>query len=84
MTLAVASARSSSRTVRYVFYLTVDELTQMNAELHEVMMRWSRLDGRLEHPDRRPRGSVPVEALLFDYPIEPGRPATGSGDENDG
>ena len=65
----------------YVFYLTAEELAQMNTELHEVMMRWSRLDGRIEHPDRRPHGSAPVEALLFDYPIDvPGRPAAAAGE----
>jgi DNA-binding transcriptional ArsR family regulator len=68
----------------YVFYLTTDEMAQMNAELHEVMMRWSRLEGRLEHPDRRPRGSVPVEALLFDYPIGLPDPGAAAADENDG
>ncbi len=77
--------RDAATDSEYVFYLTSDELNQMNAELHEVMMRWSRLEGRLEHPGRRPRGSVPVEALLFDYPIEvPGPPAPGPADENDG
>jgi DNA-binding MarR family transcriptional regulator len=56
----------------YLFYLTPSELRQLNAEVHEVLMRWFRLDGgRVAHPDRRPPGSAPVEALLFDYPIAP-------------
>jgi predicted ArsR family transcriptional regulator len=80
-----AQWRDSAADSEYVFYLTAEELTQMNTELHEVMMRWSRLDGRIEHPDRRPRGSAPVEALLFDYPIDlPGRPAAGAAGEDDG
>ena len=29
----------------YLFYLTAGELAQLNAELHEVLMRWCRLDG---------------------------------------
>jgi DNA-binding MarR family transcriptional regulator len=53
----------------YVFYLTRDELHQLNDELSEVLMRWFRLEGRLEDPARRPPGSAPVEALLFSYPI---------------
>jgi DNA-binding MarR family transcriptional regulator len=56
----------------YLFYLTPGELRQLNAEVHEVLMRWFRLDGgRVANPDRRPAGSAPVEALLFDYPIAP-------------
>jgi DNA-binding transcriptional ArsR family regulator len=53
----------------YVFYLTSDELHQLNDELGEVLMRWFRLEGRLEDPARRPPGSAPVEALVFSYPI---------------
>jgi DNA-binding transcriptional ArsR family regulator len=55
----------------YIFYLTPGELRQMNAEVHEVLARWFTLDGRVEDPARRPPGSAPVEALLFDYPIAP-------------
>jgi DNA-binding MarR family transcriptional regulator len=56
----------------YLFYLTPGELRQLNAEVHEVLMRWFRLDGgRVANPDRRPSGSAPVELLLFDYPIAP-------------
>jgi predicted transcriptional regulator len=56
----------------YLFYLTPGELQQLNAEVHEVLMRWFRLDGgRVANPDRRPPGSTPVELLLFDYPIAP-------------
>ena len=76
--------RDAAADSEYVFYLTSDELNQMNAELHAVLMRWSRLDGRLEHPDRRPRGSAPVEALLFDYPIGLPDPGAAAADENDG
>jgi DNA-binding transcriptional ArsR family regulator len=54
----------------YLFYLTPDELQQLNTEVHEVLMRWFRLDGgRVANPERRPAGSAPVEVLLFDYPI---------------
>jgi DNA-binding transcriptional ArsR family regulator len=68
----------------YLFYLTPDELRQMNTEVHEVLMRWFALGGRIEDPGRRPAGSAPVETLLFSYPIEPPGPATGTGEEGGG
>jgi DNA-binding transcriptional ArsR family regulator len=64
----------------YVFYLTPGELRQMNAEVHEVLMRWFGLGGRIEDPARRPPGSAPVETLLFSYPITLPGPATGTGE----
>ena len=64
--------RDAGTDSEYLFYLTPGELEQLNGELHEVFMRWYRLDGgRVANPDRRPAGSAPVEALLFDYPIAP-------------
>jgi DNA-binding transcriptional ArsR family regulator len=54
----------------YLFYLTPDELEQMNTEVHAVLTRWFELDGRIDHPDRRPAGSAPVETLLFGFPID--------------
>jgi DNA-binding MarR family transcriptional regulator len=66
-----AEWRDAATDSEYVFYLTPGELSQMNAELHEVLGRWFTLDGRAEDPARRPPGSAPVEALLFDYPIAP-------------
>jgi DNA-binding transcriptional ArsR family regulator len=61
--------RDAAGDSEYVFYLTSDELQQLNDELSEVLMRWFRLEGRLEDPARRPPGSAPVEALVFSYPI---------------
>ena len=55
----------------YLFYLPAEELAQLGRELQDVLMRWRQLEGRLEDPARRPPGSVPVETLLFSYPIEP-------------
>jgi predicted ArsR family transcriptional regulator len=60
--------RDAAGDSEYMFYLTADELRRLNAELGEVLMRWSRLDGRLTDPARRPSGSAAVEALLFSYP----------------
>ena len=56
---------------KYLFYLTAEELAQLGGELQDVLMRWRRFEGRLEDPARRPPGAVPVETLLFSYPIEP-------------
>jgi DNA-binding transcriptional ArsR family regulator len=74
----------------YVFYLTPAELEQMSAEVHEVLWRWLRLEGRVEDPSRRPAGAAPVEALLFGYPLSlpagttPGEePAPGPGTGTD-
>jgi DNA-binding transcriptional ArsR family regulator len=79
-----AEWRDAATDSEYVFYLTAGELRQMNAEVHEVLVRWFELDGRVGHPDRRPPGSAPVEALLFSYPIEPPAAAPGTGGKGDG
>ena len=34
-------------------------------------MRWRHLEGRVDDPSRRPVDSLPVELLLFSFPIEP-------------
>jgi DNA-binding transcriptional ArsR family regulator len=53
----------------YVFYLTVDELEELNEELSTLLLPLHR--ERLTDPTTRPPGSVPVELLLFAYPIAP-------------
>jgi DNA-binding transcriptional ArsR family regulator len=63
-----AQWREAATDSEYMFYLTADELSEMSAEVHEVLLRWFRLEGRVEDPARRPAGAVPVEALLFAYP----------------
>lgn len=55
----------------FIAYLTLEEFKQMNAELTELMMKWFRLEGRVEDPAKRPPGALPVEALLISYPIAP-------------
>jgi len=65
-----AEWRDASADSEYMFYLTPAELRQMKAEVHEVLLRWFTLDGRVEDPARRPADSAAVEALLFSYPIE--------------
>ena len=61
--------REAASDSEYLFYLTPDELEQMNAEVHTVLERWFEREGRIEDPDRRPPGSAPVEMLMFNFPI---------------
>jgi len=53
------------------FYATHDEIRQFRADLWELARRF---DGRWQHPDQRPLGSVPVQ-LFAAMNIEPDRPA---------
>ena len=56
---------------QYLFYLTAPELDQFSTEVHELLMRWDRLEGRVEDASKRPPGSMPVEALILAHPIAP-------------
>jgi DNA-binding transcriptional ArsR family regulator len=67
--------RQASEDSEYLFYLTAEELAELGRELREVLMRWRELEGRLENPSRRPPGALPVETLLFSFPIDPPAPA---------
>jgi DNA-binding transcriptional ArsR family regulator len=65
--------REAAGDSEYVFYLTAGELEQLNQELLD-MLRPRALE-RLTDPSKRPPGSMPVEMLMFSYPIalpEPG------------
>ncbi len=59
--------REAAGDSEYVFYLTVEELEALSAELSALLL--PRLRERLIDPGRPPRGAVPVEMLLFTYPI---------------
>jgi DNA-binding transcriptional ArsR family regulator len=67
------SWRDAADDSEYVFYLTVDELKQLNDDIAALLM--PRLTERIANPAARPAGSVPVELLVFSYPMEP--PAAG-------
>lgn len=56
----------------YVFYLTVAELEALNKELTALLL--PRFRERLSDPASRPAGAVPVELLVFSYPIAPPPP----------
>src|SRR3984957_6297141 len=56
---------------QYLFHLTAPELAQFSNEVHELLMRWDRLEGRLEDPSKRPAGSLPVGARVLAPPASP-------------
>ena len=60
--------------------MTPDEAREFGAEVERL---YRRFEDRLDHPERRPDGAMPIETLLFSYPLLhlagwPG-PATGDG-----
>jgi DNA-binding transcriptional ArsR family regulator len=52
-----------------VLYLTAEELEQLREELSEVLRPHVRQRGA--DPSKRPPGSVPVEIVMFSYPLTP-------------
>lgn len=52
-----------------VFYMTAEELRQLNEELRALV--GPRFRERLTDPSLRPPGAVPVEMLMFSYPLRP-------------
>jgi len=63
--------RQAAADSEFLFYLTADELEQLGTELQQLLMRWRQLEGRVDDPARRPPDSLPVELLLFSFPVEP-------------
>jgi len=53
---------------QFVMYVTADELKALTGELSDLLL--TRYVERLADPSARPAGSVPVEMLLFGYPVE--------------
>src|SRR6185437_7462891 len=60
--------RDAAGDSEYVFYLTAQELDDLNKELLALLR--PRVLERLTDPSQRPPGSVPVEMLIFSYPME--------------
>jgi DNA-binding MarR family transcriptional regulator len=60
--------RAAADSSEYIFYLTVEEQEQLSAEMSALLM--PKFRERLANPGLRPPGAVPVEMLLFSYPIE--------------
>lgn len=59
--------RSAAFDGEYLFYLTAEELQQLNEQLSAGL--YEQMHERLTDPSKRPAGSLPVEMLLFSYPI---------------
>jgi predicted ArsR family transcriptional regulator len=59
--------RDAADSSEYLLYLTVEELRELSHELHAMLM--PRYTERLSSPERRPPDALPVEMLLFSYPI---------------
>jgi DNA-binding transcriptional ArsR family regulator len=51
----------------YLLFLTAAELVQLNKDLSALLMPL--FQERMADPSKRPAGSLPVELLLFSYPI---------------
>ena len=50
----------------YVAYMTPDEARKFGAEVERL---YRQFEDRLDHPERRPEGAMPIEMLLFNYPL---------------
>jgi DNA-binding transcriptional ArsR family regulator len=61
--------RDAATNSEYLCYLTVAELEELNAELGELL--GTRIGERLRDRTGRPPDAVPVELLLFAYPLRP-------------
>ncbi len=59
--------RDAADETQLVFYVTADELAQLNDELLRFLQ--PRFLDRHNDPSLRPPGAVPVEMLVFSYPI---------------
>lgn len=55
---------------QYAFYLTSDELRQLNEDVAAVLISaFQKYRDRMENPAARPAGSAPVELLVRAYPV---------------
>jgi DNA-binding transcriptional ArsR family regulator len=60
--------RNAAQNNEAVFYVTPDELEELNSEVTALLM--SRYFDRLEDKSKRPPGSVPVEMLIMSWPLQ--------------
>ncbi len=74
--------RKAAGSNEWILFLTPDELQQLNDELAEAII--TRFRDRLTDPSKRPPGALPVEYLLFSYPIAvPGADSGGDPDSGE-
>ena len=60
--------QEAAEDAEHLFYLTAEELKQLVQDLNDLLL--PRFRDRLADPSRRPAGAVPVELLMFSFPIE--------------
>ena len=49
-----------------IVYATADEANELAAQAERIFLRFH---DRLDHPERRPDGAMPIEVLLLSYPL---------------
>ena len=49
-----------------IVYATADEANELAAQAEQLFLRFH---DRLDHPERRPDGAMPIEILLLSYPL---------------
>jgi DNA-binding Lrp family transcriptional regulator len=54
----------------FTLHVTPDELRALDEEITAILQRYR---DRIAHPERRPTDSLPIEVLLFAYPVTPPR-----------
>jgi DNA-binding transcriptional ArsR family regulator len=59
--------RQAAAESQHIFYLTAEELEALNAEVLALLL--PRFRERLTDPAQRPAGSLPVELMMFSYPM---------------
>jgi DNA-binding transcriptional ArsR family regulator len=59
--------RQAASESQHIFYLTAEELEALNAEVLAMLL--PRFRERLTDPAQRPAGSLPVEMMMFSYPM---------------
>jgi DNA-binding transcriptional ArsR family regulator len=71
------SWRNAAQNNEAVFYVTPDELEELNTEVTALLM--SKYFDRLADKSKRPPGSVPVEMLIMSWPLQlPSEPSGGA------
>jgi len=74
--------RDAAGSSESVIYMTAEELREFNDELMAMLL--PRFRDRLTDPARRPAGALPVEFLMFSYPIAlPGADSARAGPSGD-
>jgi DNA-binding transcriptional ArsR family regulator len=60
--------RKAAGESEFIFYLTAPELRQLIDDVAKTLL--PKMRERLEDPSKRPPGAIPVEMLMFSYPLE--------------